>query len=675
MKRRTHENIVSSAKLRMQELIDEILRHNWLYYVTARPEISDHEYDFMLKELMELEKKFPELARQDSPTNKVGATEKKSNQIKHEIPLLSLDNTYSPEELMAFDNRVRSAVGNKNFKYVVEPKIDGVAVALLYLDGQFKFAATRGDGFAGEDVSSNVTTIKELPLKIKRIKGVTDGALHLRGEVYISRERFAKLSEQMTEEGSVPFANPRNTAAGTLKLMAREEVKRRELKIFIHSFAGRDSDYFKFMMKLEKLGMPVVPNRILYDSAEKILTNLKRKEEEKRSYLFDTDGLVIKVDSYRLRRELGEKARSPRWAIAYKFSPETAESKLLAIELQVGRTGVITPVAKFEPVHLSGTTVSSATLHNEDEIKRLDIRVGDYVVVQKAGEIIPQIISVKPAEKRNPPFVMPNKCPVCFSLLEKEEGKIKWKCTGVNCIAAVRAKILHFGSRKAMEIDGLGESMVDELVSSGLVKNISDLYFLSADQLISLPRMAEKSAKNLLKAIAASKEKSLERFIFALGISGIGETTARDLANEFGSLKALREASIEDLIQVSEIGEILAKSVYDFMREPAAVDLLDKLHSCGLKACIEEKKREDVNGPLLGKKVVVTGSIPGLSRTEAEEAVRKMGGSIQSSVSGKTNLLVLGNEPGSKYSDALKRGIEIMEYGRFLELWNSHSNR
>jgi DNA ligase (NAD+) len=682
-------SIPRAARARVKALRAEIERHNRLYYIEARPEIPDSAYDALFRELQELEARHPELAAADSPTRRVGASavvsgtgrfgKKKAaplpaaapravREVLHAIPLLSLDNTYAPDELRAFDERVRKAVAAP--LYVVEPKVDGVAVAITYRDGGLVLAATRGDGVTGEDVTANILTIRELPRMLRNTRGLPD-ELHLRGEVYIAKKRFAEIVEEMTEAGEEPFANPRNTAAGTLKLLDTTEVARRGLQVFIHSVAVLESEsgHMEMMKRLEKAGVPVIPFRRPCGGIDELLGDLEKLDRDRRAYPFETDGLVIKVDSGRDRAELGEKSRSPRWAIAYKFAPEVAESRLLAIELQVGRTGVVTPVARFEPVPLSGTTVSSASLHNEDEIRRLDLRVGDGVKVQKAGEIIPQVIGVIPAARRSAEFEMPSLCPVCGSPLRRGEKKVKWLCTGAACPATVRARILHFGGRRAMEIDGLGDSTVDALIEAGLVKEIADLYDLNAEAVEALPRMAEKSAANLVAAIAKSREQPMHRLIFALGIPGVGEATARDLAESIGSMRAVAEASEERLEEVREIGETLAASIHAWLALPASRRLLERLEAAGLRAFRETARPSaPVDGPLAGKKIVVTGSVPGLDRRAAEEAVRRLGGLPQSSVSRQTDLLVLGDSPGSKYNKALEFGIDVLPADQFAAM-------
>lgn len=657
-----------TAVARMQELRAAIERHNRLYYNEARPEITDQEYDRLVKELERLEAEQPELAAADSPTRKVGAREETRRPVRHAIPLLSLDNTYSPEELLAFDARVRKTVEKP--LYVVEPKIDGVAVALTYRDGALAQAATRGDGETGEDVTANVRTIAALPAKVKGRGALARGDLELRGEVYIPRRRFARLVEEMTEAGEEPFANPRNTAAGTIKLLDAQEVARRGLEIFVHTVAGREGSHFALIGELEKLGFPTPPWLERYDDVGRLIADLDRFDAERRAYAFDTDGLVVKIDGTLDRERLGVKSRSPRWAIAYKFAPEVAETKLLAIELQVGRTGVITPVAKLEPVPLSGTTVSSATLHNEDEIKRLDLRVGDRVRVQKAGEIIPQIIGVVAATERAAAFKMTSKCPACGSPVARREGEVKHRCTNAFCPAVQRQKILHFGSRGAMEIDGLGPAIVDALLAAKLVRDAADLYTLTVMQLITLPRMAAKSAENLAAALDASRSRGLDRFIFALGVPGVGEKTAYDLAVHFGRLDRLVRAKEEELLEIPEIGEIIARQVRAFFADKATRELLARFRQSGIEACSADMEiaAAGADQPLAGLAVVITGALPGIERRRAEELVRALGGKPQSSVSKKTGLVVVGEDPGSKFDKAKELGIRIMSGEEFARL-------
>lgn len=670
-KRASREDAAREAAARAAELRAIIARADRLYYEEARPELTDAEYDAHFAELRRLEEKHPDLVTPDSPTQKLGdrvsAGRAADGTVTHAIPLLSLDNTYAPEELAAFDERVRKAVSHP--VYAVEPKIDGVAVALTYRDGKLVTAATRGDGVTGEDVLGNVRRIPSLPRRIEIVPGLTAGELHLRGEVYIARSRFAELVEEMTAAGETPFANPRNTAAGALKLQDPDESSRRGLDVFIHSVANLEGRYLETMDRLAALGLPVVPHRRKFAGIDALLAALPGYESDRHGYPFDTDGLVVKLDDARARAELGERSRSPRWAIAYKFAPEIGESVLRAIEVQVGRTGSLTPVAKFDPIPLSGTTVSSASLHNEDEVRRLDARVGDTVRVQKAGEIIPQVVGVIPARRRGSPFAMPDRCPACGGPVEREEGKIKLRCTSGSCPATLRARILHYGSRNAMEIEGLGESTVDALLAAGLIRDLADLYVLTADALAALPRFGEKSASNLAAAIHASRNRPLERFLVALGIPGIGEATARDLARHFRTLDAVRAADVEALCAVRDMGETLALGVVRFFADPALASVIERLRGERL-AAFEERVAAEPAGPrpLDGLTVVVTGAVPGLDRRAVEETVRRLGGTSVGSVSKKTGLLVVGDSPGSKYDKAVALGIPILSADDFVRL-------
>jgi DNA ligase (NAD+) len=654
----------TTAERRTRELRAEILRHNRLYYEKAAPEIPDQEYDRLFAELVALETAHPALAAEDSPTRSVGAPAR-SGAVRHAVPLLSLDNTYTPAEILAFDERVRKAVAAP--LYSVEPKIDGVAVALTYEDGAFVAAVTRGDGTSGEDVSTNVATIPELPLQLKKVKGLPS-TLHLRGEIFMTRKHFAALVAAMREAGEEPFANPRNTAAGTVKLLDAAEVKRRRLSLFVHSTAAMEGEHSVLMERLERAGLPVVQHRRLYEDLERLVADLDAIDRERRSWPFETDGLVVKLERSADRSLLGEKSRSPRWAIAYKFAPETAETRLLAIELQVGRTGVVTPVARFKPVHLSGTTVSSATLHNEDEIRRLDVRVGDTVVVQKAGEIIPQVIAVKPAMPRGAAFAMPAACPACGGPLGRGEGRIKLICRNRACPPAIRARLLHFGSRRAMEIEGLGDSTVEALVASGRVIEVADLYDLSLEEILALPRMAAKSAENLRAAIELSRGRPLARFLFGLGIPVVGEATARDLAEHFGTFDAIQAASSEDLMKAPEIGETIAEAIRAFFDEPETVRLIDRLRAAGLAAFTERVERRIADSPFAGKRIVLTGTLPGIERKEAEDEIRRLGGKTSGSVSAKTDLVIFGEAAGSKLAKAENLGVATMPAEEFLRL-------
>lgn len=664
----------AEAKKRIDELTRLVAEHDRLYHEKASPKVSDFEYDLLFRELIELEKKYPAFASTDSPTKRVGheiaAPSPDRASIRHAIPMLSLANTYDETEVRDWGRRVREAI--RSPLYAVDPKIDGVAAALRYDDGRLSLAATRGDGVVGEDIAVSVTTIPELPTKVRSRSSFFSGVLELRGEIYIAKADFAAIVDSMIEAGEEPFANPRNTAAGTLKLLDPEKVRARRLRIAIHTVANREGSHSRMIELLRRAGFPVSLERRTFSEVDDLLEFLADFGGRRAGLPYETDGVVIRVDETADQIELGATARAPRWAIAYKFPPDVAETKLLGIALQVGRTGVVTPVARLEPVKLSGTTVSSASLHNADEISRLDARVGDTVRVHKGGEIIPQVIEVVPARKRGPRFVMPEKCPACGERISKREGGVKYLCVNPACPAALCARIIHFGSRSAMEIDGLGPAVVDSLLGAKLIADPADIYALTAEALVELPRMGEISAGKLVNSIAKSKNRPLDRLIIALGIPLIGEQTARDLAEAFRGLDLLKSASTRDLVAVPEVGENVAASIIDYLNAPAVERLIAKLRSAGVEAATRTvTSASSVTpeaGPFAGKKIVVTGSIPEMDRRAVEEAIRRLGGRPQSSVSKRTDLVIVGDAPGSKYDTALKLGVATMSADEFKRL-------
>lgn len=656
------------AKKEIERLRREIEEHNYRYYVLAQPVISDYEFDQLMKRLEELERQFPEFITPESPTQRVGGEPlKEFATVTHEIPMLSLDNTYNYQELREFDKRVRKVVPKP--VYLVQQKVDGVAVSLRYENYRFVLGATRGDGYRGDDITQNLKTINTIPLRLrKEIKGFEQ--FEVRGEVYLSRQEFARLNEEREDEGLPVFANPRNAAAGTLKLLDPREVKKRKLDCFIHTIpkppghCQRDSETIEF---LKELGFKITPPSILFDDIEGVIEFCDKWQAEKAQLPYDVDGMVIKLDRYADRAELGTTEKSPRWAVAYKYPPEEKETRVKRIILNVGRLGTVTPVAELEPVFLSGTTVTHATLHNMDEVERLDVREGDTVVVHKAGEIIPQVLRVvkekRPAGARK--FKMAEKCPVCGTKLFKEADEVAWRCVNASCPAQLVARLLHFGSRAALDIEGLGEKLATQLVEAKLVKNFADLYELKLEQLTELERMGKKSAENLLRALEASKSRPFYRVLFGLGIRHIGIHAARLLAQHFGSIDRLMKAKDEEIAQVPGIGTAVAESLKNFFADRENIELINRLRKAGLKF---EEEQATGPKPLKGKKFVLTGTLESFTREEATERILALGGSVSSSVSRNTDYVVVGKEPGSKLERARALGVKTLDEAEFLKL-------
>ncbi len=656
------------ARKRVAELRDLIERANRAYYEEARPFISDKEFDMALKELEELEEKF-DLQTEDSPTQRVGGT--LSNEfptVRHPEPMLSLDNTYNEEEVRDFDRRVRDLLGSQECSYNAELKFDGAAIRLRYENGRLTLGATRGDGYQGDNITTNLKTISDIPLKLN---GKAPEILEVRGEAYMEKEAFVRLNEYREEQGLAPFANPRNSTAGSLKMLDPREVARRPIRFFAFDLSagsqtpptqGEKMDY------LDRLGFPVCPYHKVCKTIDEVLGTLRQWGDLRHELPYETDGVVVKVNEEHLRPELGNTAKAPRWAMAFKFEAEQATTVIESISLQVGRLGTITPVAELKPVLLAGTTVKRASLHNEDEIRRKDLRPGDTVMVEKAGDIIPQVVSVVNPERsgRPKPFKMPGSCPKCGSELVKLEEEVAWRCLNLECPPQIRERILHFSSRNAMDIEGLGEAVVDQLVHEKLIRTFADLYELSEEQLVPLERMGEKSARNLIDAIEKSKKQGLDRLIFGLGIRHVGRTVARDLASHFHSLETIMKASEEDLLSIDSIGPKIAGSLTSFFSNPKNRELIEKLKNHGLQ--LEADRIESESDILKGKKVVLTGSLPNWSRKEATEMIEKHGGKTTTSVSKNTDFVLAGESPGSKYDKAVKLGIEILDEKDFRKL-------
>lgn len=665
----------SEAEARIAFLSAELERHNRLYYSGAPLEISDQTFDALMRELAELEARWPHLARPDSPTQRIGTAPLTGfAQITHTERMMSLDNTYSEAEVRDFFHRIIKETGGEadglfpECEMIVEPKIDGVAVALRYENHVLKYAATRGDGVTGDDITANVRTIRTLPL---RLPPNAPAALEVRGEVFMPRKGFEALNRQRLEAGEPPFANPRNATAGTLKQLDSRLVAKRPLDIVLHSFGStanlpvlKHEDLYGL---LESCGLPRAAWWKKVRTVEELITAIRELDTLRHSLPYETDGAVVRVNSLQLQRELGATAKAPRWAMAYKFKPEQAETKILSIVIQVGRTGVLTPVANLEPVPLSGTTVSRATLHNEEEMQRKDIRVGDIVVVEKAGEIIPAVVEVKKETRTGAeqPFVFPSTCPVCGTPVVRDAEQVAVRCPNRACPEQIKRRLIHFAARGAMDIQGMGESLIEQIVNKNLARNPADLYDLTAEALLSLERMGQKSVENVLAALEASKQQPLWRLIFGLGILHVGSTAARVLAARFRSLEALAQATVEELREVEDVGEVMALSVYEFFRDPVNQAWLARLRDHGLK-CSEETA-EPASTRLAGKTFVITGTLS-QPRDVFEELIRRHGGKVSSSVSKKTNYLLCGYEAGSKLTKAQNLGVPILDEAAFYAM-------
>ncbi|MEE9368125.1 MAG: NAD-dependent DNA ligase LigA [Pontiella sp.] len=667
----------ADAKQQIKEIRTKIEQHNRLYYINATPEITDREYDQLLQSLEDLERQFPEYASATSPTQRIGgAPLDHFENIKHTVPMMSLSNTYSKEELVEFDVRIRKLIPEETFNYILEPKIDGVAISLRYEHGELVRAVTRGDGSTGDDVTSNVRTIKSIPLRLSDM--MPPAVLEVRGEIYMDIKGFAKLNEQRQDDGQEPFANPRNACAGTLKMLDPRIVAQRPLDAIFYATGQLDGISFdtheQMLQSLKNYGLRITPNYWLNTTIETVLDELDQLESMRHEFPFEMDGGVIKVNERRLYEELGFTAKSPRWAVAYKYEPEQAETILHAISIQVGRTGVLTPVAELEPVQLAGTTVKRATLHNEDEIRRKDIKVGDRVIIEKAGEIIPAIVRVV-TEKRTgaeTDFTMPTTCPICGSEVEKREGEVALRCINLQCPAQVKNWLTHFASRGAMDINGLGESLVEQLVDSGLVKNPAELYSLQKNEVLGLERMGEKSADKLIKGLVESKERPFEKVIFGLGIRHVGKGAATILANEFKNLDALMAADVQALEAIHDIGPIVGKTVVEYFLSVEAREVIYKLREVGVNF-----EQVDLGGSneLENLTFVLTGSMETMTRDEAGDRIKMRGGKVSGSVSKNTSYLVAGDSAGSKLTKAEKLGVTILSEEQLIALLGSDEKR
>jgi len=661
-------------KKKIEELRKKIIQHNKKYYIDNKSEISDREYDNLMYELKQLEESYPEFITSDSPTLRVGGEAlKEFKTVEHRVPMLSIDNTYSPEEIIEFDKRVRKNLEVDRLNYVVELKIDGVSISLLYENGKFIRGATRGDGFKGDDVTLNIKTIKSLPLKLEARKGTPVPSLfEARGEVYLPAKSFLEINEEKEELGEELFANPRNAAAGSLKLLDSAMVAKRHLDMWVYGVGYTEGMEFQTQSEalifLKDSGFRVNPSIKKCSSIEKVIEYCNEWQEKRHKLEYDIDGMVIKIDSFSYQRSLGQTSKSPRWMIAYKFPAERKETVLEDILVQVGRTGTLTPVAVLKPIELAGSTVSRASLHNQDEIGRKDVRIGDRVLVEKAGEIIPQIVGVvknkrKGSEKE---FFMPKKCPACGSAVKKLKNEVALRCENMGCPAQLKERIRHFASKEAMNIEGMGDAIVAQLVDKQMVKSYGDIYILKHEELANLERMADKSARNLISAIEKSKANSFNRLVYGLGIRHVGVRSAWILASRFRSLDALASSGIEELQSINEIGPVMAESIFNFFRTEENKKLIEKLRYNGVNT--EEKGLSLKSKNLEGKTFVITGSLESFSRNEIEELIRRHGGNASLSVSKNTDYVVAGKEPGSKFEKAKELSVKIINEDEFKQL-------
>jgi len=666
----------NEAKKEIENLREEINYHNYLYYVKAEPEISDYEFDQKMRKLEELESRFPELITPDSPTQRVGGEPIEGFEtVFHKEPMLSLSNCYTFEEFKDFNRRVSSGLRGQKYKYCCELKIDGVAVSLHYEDGRLIRGVTRGDGFQGDDITSNIRTINSVPLKI--IKDYPElSSFEVRGEVYIPKNEFIKINEKRRKSGERLFANSRNAAAGSLKLLDPKIVAKRPLKVIFYFLRSEIPEsekilksHYKNLIILEEMGFPVCKIRSVCHSIYDVKSFYDNCYDKRDELEFDVDGIVIKVDDISQQKELGATAKSPRWAIAFKFKAERVETTLKNITWQVGRTGIVTPVAELEPVFLAGSTISRATLHNIDEIIKKDFRLGDRVIIEKGGDVIPKVVSPV-IEKRKSDvkkYEFPKKCPICGSKVERYKDEAALRCINIKCPAQVLRKIEHFASRNAMNIEGLGTEIINLLYNNESIKDYADLYYLKKDEIAKLERLGEKSALNLLKSLEESKKRSLDRKIFALGIKYVGSTTAKDIAKSFKSIDDIKNASVEELQNIEGVGEKVAESIRDFFNNEENLEVIAKLKEAGVR--FEKEKEETIKeSQISGKVFVLTGELAGYTRTEAKDEIEKRGGKVTSSVSSKTDFVVVGNNPGSKYRKAKELNVKIIDEKEFLDL-------
>lgn len=665
---------MESVEKRVAELNELLTKYGYAYYVLDQPLISDAEYDSLLHELIALEEQHPHLISPTSPTQRVGGAVLEGFQkVTHTHPMLSLSNAFNEGDLRDFDRKIREAIGT-NYRYVCELKIDGLAISLRYENGVFVQGATRGDGTVGEDVTMNLKTVHALPLQLRE-----PVSIEVRGEVYMPKKSFESLNRKRAENGEDLFANPRNAAAGSIRQLDPKIAASRNLSAFIYAIGGSAEEYgieshSEMLDYLETLGLPSNKERAICNSIDEVLKFIEKWTENRPNLPYEIDGIVIKVDGYAQQDELGYTAKSPRWAIAYKFPAEEVTTTLLDIELTVGRTGVVTPTAILSPVLVAGTTVSRATLHNEDLIREKDIRIGDKVIIRKAGDIIPQVVEVVLEERKEDakPYRMPTHCPVCGGKLVRIDEDVALRCVNPFCEAQIAEGIKHFVSRNAMNIDGLGDKVVEQLLREDYINDVADLYSLKAEQLVQLERMGKKSATNLVNAIEASKENSLERVLFGLGIRHVGEKAAKILSEHFETIDALMNASKEELTQIYEIGEKMAESIVNYFAKEETKSLIARLKEAGVNFEYKGKKVQVEAGenPFAGKTIVLTGKLELLTRNEAKAKIEELGGNVTGSVSKKTDLVIAGEDAGSKLTKAQQLGIEIWDEQRLVQAIN-----
>ena len=651
----------------IETLREELRRHEHSYYVLDNPEISDAEYDAAMRKLQALEDLHPELATPDSPTRRVGGKAREGFlKVRHSSPMLSLDNALNDAELREFDRRVRDLLGGAEFRYVTELKLDGLSMAAHYRDGKFTEAVTRGDGTVGEDVSENARTIRSLPLLVK----TRFQQLEVRGETVMSRRAFERLNAERDQRGLSRFANPRNAAAGSLRVLEPRITASRRLEFHTYFLLieGRPAfdSHWESLEELRQMGFKVNPHSKLCRDVEEVLALCAAWESARAQLPYEIDGVVVKVDSIRQQRQLGSTAKAPRWAIAYKYPARQAITTVESIEVQVGRTGALTPVAHLKPVEVGGVTVSRATLHNEDEIERLELQIGDEVVVERSGDVIPKVVRVSSQGSYRKPFHMPPNCPVCGSRVVREEGEAARRCINANCPARLKESILHFAARGVMNIDGMGEALVDQLVDRGIVKSVADLYSLKIADLMELDRMGVKSATNVIRNIDNSRKNPLPRVLTALGIRFVGERTAMLLAEAFSSMAAIATASLNDLQMADEVGPKVAEAVVEFFQEPRNRELVDRLRNAGLE--FTHGSTRPKGGPLMNMTFVLTGTLPTLSRDDARQLIELAGGKVSSAVSKKTSFVVAGEDAGSKLDKARELAIRVLTEAQLLEM-------
>ena len=664
---------MADARRDVDKLREEIRRHDYLYYVEANPEVSDAEYDKLMRRLAELEREHPELASPDSPTQRVGGFAPTDfAPVKHHPPMLSLDNAYNEQEFGEWVERVKRFLKDEPGRYIVEPKIDGVSMSLMYRDGRLVTGATRGDGETGEDVTPNVKTIRSIPLTLG---AKAPPLLEVRGEVYMDKKDFARMNESIIESGHEPFANPRNAAAGSLRQKDSRITAQRRLRFFAHSMGRHEGTpefkaHSEFLSYVKKLGFPVPELSKTHANAEKVLEVYRQFEKERMDLPFEVDGMVVKVDDTSTQDKLGTTAKSPRWALAFKYASTQATTVVNRVDFSVGRTGTITPVAVLEPVQCAGVTISNASLHNFDEVERLDVRPGDTVLIERAGEVIPHVMKVILAKRKGSPRKVqpPTKCPVCGGKVVKEEGLVAIACVNPSCPAQIKRGLIHFTSRDAMDIEGFGEAVVDQVVNEHKVHTFADIYRLKKNDLLQLELFADKRAENLLAQIEGSKDRPLHRLIYALGIRHVGEKMARVTARKFGNLRGLQKATAEELAQTEDVGPVVAESIYDFFHQAQAAKLIDDLEKLGLNFKEPEAPAAPAGSKVAGKMFVFTGELESMTRTVAEEKVRSLGGEAGSSVTKKTAYVVVGKDPGSKADKAKKLGIPTLGEEDFLKL-------